>query len=244
MLGYIEYGGETVGTGFVQRKVLGGSFLALDFGRERKGYWGRVHAARSARKMYAQGVRRAVFPVDFPYTALFLRQGIAPVDALPLRRAVCAGFVRRRMETLGIAPAEAVIAVVGDRLSRELVETTRTLALRFRYVLLSVPEGGEELARSLRREYGVSLLLKPTADQLERSDALVLFAPAEGLSGGNRVFCALYHGGEFGKGRIPLDLAEEAQRSLPPGCDREQLAAALHAMGVLTPEMLAPEIAY
>ena len=35
-------------------------------------------------------VRSAVFPVDFPYTALFIRMGVLPVDTLPLRRALAA----------------------------------------------------------------------------------------------------------------------------------------------------------
>jgi hypothetical protein len=110
------------------------------------------------------------------------------------------------------------------------------LAVAFRYVMLAVPEGGEDLARELRRTYGVSLLLKPTRDQLERADALVLFSPRTDLSCENKVFCALYPGGEFTRGRIPVELSGEWIRPLPPNCDREQLAAALYAMGHLAAE--------
>ena len=134
------------------------------------------------------------------------------------------------------------MALAGEYLSRELKTATKSLALAFRYVMLSVPEGGEELARELRREYGISLLLKPTKDQLERADALVLFAPRGDLSGENKVFCALYPGGEFTRGKVPLELGEMLSRTLPPNCDREQMTAALHAVGALTAEAVCGEI--
>lgn len=58
----------------------------------------------------------------------------------------------------------------------ELVRTVTELALGNRYVLLDVPYGGDTLANQLRREYGVSLLLSPTRQQMEEADVLVLFA--------------------------------------------------------------------
>lgn len=242
MLGYIEYDDDTKTVQWEQRRVLGGNFLVLTFGRGNWGIAARFRAARAAKRMHREGVRHAVFPVDFPFVSLFLRQGVLPIDTLPLRREICAAFVRRRMEELQIPPTDGVIALTGEYLSRELKTAVRALALTFRYVMLSVPEGGEELARELRREYGISLLLKPTKDQLERADALVLFAPRGDLSGENKVLCALYPGGEFTRGRVPLELGEMLTRTLPPNCDREQLAAALHAVGALTAEAICSEI--
>lgn len=242
MLGYIEYDENNKIVHLAQRRMLGGTFLALTFGRENRGVAARFHAVRAAKRMHDQGVRRAVFPVDFPYTSLFIRQGVLPMETLPLRRVICAAFVKRRMEELGIAPTQGVIALSGEYLSREMRAVTKSLALSFRYVLLAAGEGGEELARELRREYGISLLLKPTRDQLERADALVLFSPRGDLTGENKVLCALYPGGEYTRGRLPLSLGKEMVRTLPPNCDLEQLAAALHAMGVLDTEMISGEI--
>ena len=51
------------------------------------------------------------------------------------------------------------------------------LVLRHRYVLLDLPYGGGDLCRQLRREYGVSLLLGPSQEQLEGAEAAVLFDP-------------------------------------------------------------------
>ena len=187
-------------------------------------------------------MRTAVFPLDFPLTAVLERQGITPIDPLPLRRAMCARLVRQRLEKLGYAPTQAVVAVVGDYLSHEMEQTVKTLALHYRYVMLSVPSGAEELARSLRREYGVSLLLKPSCDQLERADALLLFAPRPDLRGENTVLCALYPGGETGRGRVAVCLSDEAAVSLPPNCCQEQLAAALYSMGAVDERILHGEI--
>ena len=212
---------------------MGGTFLTLTFGRDNRGVGAKWKAGRAARRMHESGVRQAVFPIDFPYTSVFLRHGIQPVDTMHLRRAVCPSYVKQRLEELKIPPERGIIALSGEYLCRELRETVRILALDFRYVMLAVPEGGEELARELRRTYGISLLLKPTNDQLERADALVVFSPREDLSCGNKVFCALYPGGEFTRGRVPLTLGGEMVRNLPPNCDQEQFAAALHAMGML-----------
>ena len=233
MLGYIEYDENTKVVRLEQRRVMGGMFLTLTFGRENRGMAGRWKVIRAAKKMREAGVRQAVFPVDFPYTSEFLRQGVVLVDTLPLRRAVCPHYVRTRLKELQIPPERGIIALSGEYLNRELRGITENLALDFRYVMLSVPEGGEELGHELRRTYGISLILKPTRDQLERSDALILFAPRTDLSCVNKVLCAVYPGGEFTRGRVPISLGGEMVRNLPPNCDREQFAAALYAMGML-----------
>ena len=163
------------------------------------------------------------------------------MDTLPLRQALAAPLTRRRLEEKGIAATEAVVAVVGSRAGRELLETAKSLALSYRYVLLSV-RGGEEFARSLRRDYGVSLLLKPSIEQLDRADALLLFTPRNDLAQENPILYTLYPGGEAGRGRLPLCLPEALAGQLEPNCGYEQLAAALYTMGELPLEKLLSEI--
>ncbi len=243
MLGYIIYGDGPKKPELGEKQISGGPFVTLRMGQP-------VHpnsplslrrAVRSARKMRDAGVRTAVFPVDFPYTALFLRQGICPVDTLPLRRALAAPLTRRRLEAMGLAPTEAVVAISGERMLRDVAETAKALALSYRYVLLSVRDG-EELARSLRREYGISLLLKPSTEQLDRADALLLFAPKGELALQNPILYTLYPGGEAGRGRLTLKLPAALGEKLEVNCDQEQAAAALYAMGVLALENLLAEI--
>lgn len=244
MVGYIIYGDGPKKPELGTCQIAGASFTALRVGEARhpNGPLALRRAAKGAAQLREAGVRRAVFPVDFPYTALFIRQGITPVETLELRRALAGPLTRRRMEELGLSSTQAVVAASADRMSREVADTVRSLALSFRYVLLSVRSGGEDFARSLRREYGISLLLDPSPDQLDRADALLLFAPREELTRENRVFYALYPGGEAGRGCLPLCLPAGLAERLEPNCGREQLAAALYALGAVSLETLLSEI--
>lgn len=241
MIGLIEYyENSTAKAKLAQERRCGGTFLVLDMGRGARGAFASRRAASAAKQMHAQGVRRAVFPVDFPHTAIFLRHGITPVDPLPLRRALGALYVRRRLDGLGLSATQAVVAVAGNSVTGELAQTVRELALAYRYVLLSVSSGGEEFARDMRRQYGVSLLLSPSNDQLDRADALVLFTPRKELTRENAVLCTLYPGGEE-RGLVPLRLNETLTSQIAPNCPTDQLAAALHSAGVLPAQQLLGE---
>ena len=244
MLGYIMYGDGPKRPELGERQLPGGTFVTLRMGQTAhpNSPLSLARARQGARRLREAGVRSAVFPVDFPYTALLIRQGISPVDTLPLRRALAAPLTRRRLENGGFQPTQAVAAVSGDRAIREVTECAKALALSYRYVLLSVRGDGAAFAKSLRREYGISLLLDPSPDQLDRADALVLFSPRTDLALNNPILYTLYPGGEAGRGRLPLCLPPALAEQAETNCDQEQLAAALYAMGALTAENLLAEI--
>ena len=134
-MGYIIWGNGSRKPALEERHLAGGRFAVLAMGScaRPRGPLARARAGRAARRLWESGVRRAVFPVDFPYTELFLRQGVAPVETLPLRRTLAAPLTRRRLEALGRSPTEAVVGLSGARMSRELWEAARTLALSYRY---------------------------------------------------------------------------------------------------------------
>ena len=244
MIGYILYGEGPRRPELGERQLSGGIFVTLRMGLAARpnGPLALFRARQGARMLREAGVRTAVFPVDFPYTALFIRQGVLPVDTLPLRRVLAAPLTRRRLENGGFQPTQAVAAVSGDRAVREVTECAKALALSYRYVLLSVRGDGSAFAKNLRREYGISLLLDPSPDQLDRADALVLFSPRTDLALNNPILYTLYPGGEAGRGRLPLCLPPALAEQTETNCDREQLAAALYAMGALTAENLLAEI--
>ena len=243
MLGYIIYGEGPKRPELGDLQHSGGNFVTLRMGLEARpnGPLARYRARQGARLLREAGARSAVFPVDFPYTALFIRQGILPIDTLPLRRALAAPLTRRRLEAGGFQPTHAVVAISGDRAVREVTECAKALALSYRYVLLNA-KSAETFAKSLRREYGISLLLDPSPDQLNRADALVLFSPRPDLSQDNPILYALYPGGEAGRGRLPLCLPAGIRAQAATNCDEEPLAAALYAMGALPLETLLAEI--
>ena len=213
MLGYIIYGEGPKRPELGDLQLSGGNFVTLRMGLEARpnGPLARYRARQGARLLREAGARSAVFPVDFPYTAMFIRQGILPIDTLPLRRALAAPLTRRRLEAGGFQPTQAVVAIAGDRAVREVTECAKALALSYRYVLLSA-RGAENFSKSLRREYGISLLLDPSPDQLNRADALVLFSPRTDLSQDNPILYALYPGGEAGRGRLSLCMGEVMMR--------------------------------
>lgn len=184
----------------------------------------RVLAAE--KRLRKLGVTSIILPENF--AAAEHPDGISPVSTLPLRQALAADWLRREMEVRGTRPAGTRVAVAADRLTGEVVRTVTELVLRHRYVLLDVPHGGEEVCRSLRREYGVSLLLAESAQQPE-ADAWVLFAPREQL-GEHPLVLPLYD--EAAPMPVPV-LPPALEEKLPAGTDRLQLLAALLRAGTI-----------
>lgn len=241
MLGYIEYDGRRGKMRAARETRLGGAFFVVYTGCAASGFGSRRRAVRAANVMRRSGVHRAVFPVDFPYTAIFREQGILPVDPMPLRVALCTEYVRGRLAAAGIEESTAVVAVCGDILSAALERTVRELIRVFRNVLVSVPQGGERLAGELRRQMGAVVQVNPSRHRLEQADALVLFAPRGDLAQNNKVLCALYPGAPE-RGKIKLHPGKGSEGEIAENCSGEQLAAALYSMGVLTARRLLSEI--
>ena len=158
--------------------------------------------------------------------------GVAPVSTLPLRRALAADLARAVMAGRNLSGGSARLAVAGDQLSGELVRTVTELVLGNRYVLLDVPYGGDTLANQLRREYGVSLLLSPTRQQMEEADVLVLFAARTDLRRRDPAVLRLY---DEAAPLPPLLLPPVLEGQMPPGLCRPQLLAVLVESGVLRP---------
>lgn len=194
----------------------------------------RVLAA--GKKLRKRGVVQVVLPEDFPFREQLTKCGLRPVSTLALRRAITADWVRAGLSESGQPVAGARVAVTAAALTGEVVRTVTELTLRHRYVLLDLPYGGEELCRQLRREYGVSLLLGPSRDQLEGAEALVLFDRRTDLSLGNPVTLRLY---DEEQALPPLTLPPNLEEELPEGVNRGHLLAALREAGALRREQIA-----
>lgn len=183
---------------------------------------------RSAgKRLRKQGVTRVVLPAGFPYGEELARQGVTAVSTLNLRQEIAARWVRAELEKRGQSVSLAQVAVTAERLSAEVVRTVTELSMRHRYLLLSVPRGGEELGRRLRREYGVSLRLNPTQEELAGAAAVAAFAPVE-LE--HPLLLRLY---EETQPLPKLTLPPNQEAELPEGMDRGQLIAALRRAGAV-----------
>ena len=188
-------------------------------------------AARALRRC---GVTQAVLPEGFQDAGVLERCGLRPVSTLALRRSIAADWVSAELAAWGKTKSETRVAIAAEELTGEVVRTVTELALRYRYVLVQLGHGGEALSRQLRQEYGISLLMQPSAEQVEGAEAMVLFQPRPEWRCRNPVVLSLY-----GEGELPcivLPPALEAQ--LPKGADRGQLLAALRNAGVLKPGQL------
>ena len=181
----------------------------------------------AGKRLRKQGVTRVVLPGGFPYGEELMRQGVAPVSTLNLRQETAARWVRAELEKRGQSVSLAQVAVTAERLSGSVVRTVTELSMRHRHLLLSVPRGGEELARRLRREYGVSLRLNPTAEELAGAAAVAAFAPAETE---HPLLLRLY---EQSQPLPKLTLPPNQEAELPEGLDRGQLIAALRRAGAV-----------
>ena len=185
----------------------------------------RRRVRKALRMLRKQGIGRIVTPQDFAWGEEAKEQGIRPVTTLPLRRELAAEWMDAALLERGMHPAGTKAAVYSDGITGELVQTVTELSLRHRYVALCVPRGGEELARRLRREYGVSLELARRGEELESAGAVAAFAPMEGM---HPLVLRVYDETQPLPGlSLPMEIAAE----IPTGVSREQVLAVLRETG-------------
>lgn len=182
------------------------------------------------KQMRKLDVTRTVLPEVFAFQEQLEKYGVQPVSTLVLRRSIAADWVQWLLTARGLPIAGARVAVFAEHLTGEVVRTVTELSLRHRYVLLDLPYGGEDLCRQLRREYGVSLLLGPSKEQLEGAEALVLFDARTDCQ--SPAMLPLY---DETAPLPPLSLPPALEEKLLAGVDRGQLLSALQEAGVLRP---------
>lgn len=178
------------------------------------------------------GVTFVVLPEKFEWEKLPEKAGLQRPSTLLLRQMIAADWLRMELERKGKLSAGTKVAVSAPRLTGEVVRTVTELILRHRYVLLDLPGEAAEFSRRLRREYGVSLLTDPSPEQLEQTEALVLFGDRPDLKKGNAVVLQLT---DETVPLPPLLLPPVLEEQLPTGVERGTLMAVLYQGGVLRP---------
>jgi len=188
----------------------------------------RRRVATAGKRLRKLGISRVVLPEDFLYEQQLRKLELQPVSTMVLRRALAADWVRWILTERGVPLAGARVAVCAESLTGEVVRTVTELVLRHRYVLLDLPYGGEDLCRQLRREYGVSLLLGASQDQLEGAEVLVQFDNRREFHGGTTL--AVY---DESVQMPPMSLPPVMEERLPAGVNREQILAVLYGAGAI-----------
>jgi hypothetical protein len=192
MLGQLVFDG---GRGGPQRALLYG-LPVLRCQADPEGFWGERRLKRAGRSLCAGGAVRALVPAGFDRWPLLLKLGLRPVDPGAFLRAQAAPLAASLLERQGLAPDRATVALRGRRADGEMLRAALALCPRVRRLTISAPQGGEELAAWLRREYGLpilpadapaqaSLLLQPGTEPEDANPcpALTLFGPEPDLAG-------------------------------------------------------------
>ena len=192
MLGQLVFDG---GRGGPRRALLYG-LPVLRCQADPDGFWGERRLKRAGRSLCAGGAVRALVPAGFDRWPLLLKLGLRPVDPGAFLRAQAAPLAASLLERQGLAPDRATVALRGRRADGEMLRAALALCPRVRRLTISAPQGGEELAAWLRREYGLpilpadapaqaALLLQPGTEPEDANPcpALTLFGPEPDLAG-------------------------------------------------------------
>ena len=174
MLGYVDYRAE--GGPAAPTRLIGGVRFRAVYVRRGEGAAARFSARLAAHALRRGGVRCAVFPPDYPYRGLFALCGVSPPPLTPLYHALAAPIVRRYAAQNALELRRAVVAFAAPYVTPELRRAVWELSAEARYIVLRIPGGGGELARSLRRERGVAARVAAPGESVS-ADLTVCFEP-------------------------------------------------------------------
>lgn len=192
------------------------------------GFWGDRRLKKAGRGLLRGGARRVLVPRGFQHWPLLGELGLVPVEAETLVRAHCAPLALAALARRGLSPDRATVALRGTRAGWEMARAAEELCPRVRCLVVDAPSGGEELARWLRREYGIPILPAEEGGHLAlrfqpgpppcEEEALELYGPAPDLAGLRLaapalaeedredlpLLAALWEGGKLGRGDIKI----------------------------------------
>lgn len=137
------------------RTLCGARFCAVYVLRG-TGLRAQCSADRAARYLRRHGVKRAVFPAEYPYRERFVRRGIVPHGDAALRQEKAAELALYALEKAASSPGNARVALLATSPSGALEKTAFALVPRLRYLTICAPEA-DRLARMLRWDWGVSV---------------------------------------------------------------------------------------
>lgn len=160
---------------------------------DRSGFWGERRLRRAGKSLRLGGALRVLAPPGFDRWPLLEGLGLRRVDPELFVRAQSLPLTLKLLERQGLAPDRATVALRGLRADREMARAAAELCPKVRRLVVDAPKGGAELARWLRREFGVPILPPGEAGQAAlrfqagcpaREEAgLDLFGPRPGLAG-------------------------------------------------------------
>lgn len=236
MVGWIIYEEQRRKRGELSPVLLSGCMMMKGTVPGKRLLGGRLEAARIAGGMRKRGVRTAIYPESFPYEDIFWKAGIMPYPILPLYQAMTPQMLRWEMNALGISPANATVAIVGDALTRAAEHMICELCLQIRYLIVQLKGQEAPLCDTLRREYGVSILQTPTRSQLLKADAIIELSPQERAGEKPPILLRIYDGDcVLHQNHFAFSLPGGLSKEVSENTCTEQLLSYLMEEGVLKP---------
>lgn len=160
-----------------RREVYGLPVLQVQV---RPGGWMEKGRLRRGTKRLAQaGIRRVLVPQGFAQWPILAHWDLRPVDPVPFLRFYAPQIILAALKRQKIASHTATVALRGQRVDRDMARCAQLLCPLVRQVAVSAPQGGEELSRWLRREYG--LPVQPDGAQV----SLAVYFDGEGAGEGD-----------------------------------------------------------
>lgn len=155
MYGYIDWR-ETGKGGFsLQRTgICGVCFWELRVPKPGSLFF-RQRLRRAVHTMHTNGVRRAVFPPDFPFAEVLAEEGITSLPEENLRRRLLEQLLKRACGGKKISASSWAAALYARGESRDVRDASRLLAEKCRYLQLHLAQDSGALEKELRYTYGV-----------------------------------------------------------------------------------------
>ena len=186
MVGWLAIGGEDWRVRLEQVQVRGLPLLRARVpdppGLRRRGLERRID--RASRLLARSGCRRVLTPAGFAGWERLTRWGLIPVAAEGLAQALAARIALAQLKRRGIRPAWATVGLYAHRVNRACFEAARVLCPCVRQLVVDAPDGGEDLARYLREEFGAAVLEGRGG---RRPDVCLCFTPGEEVPQGGLV---------------------------------------------------------
>ena len=224
------------------KRLGGGRFFVVSTVRCRSGLLWTRRLHRAVRVFQRAGVGTVIFPAAFDRQALFEKAGVAAAGEETLRRRTAGAAARVLLAQHGLSAPACCALLLGDHMSADLRRTLTELALHVRYTMLCAGGGGGEVCSMLRREYGISVLREPGAEQLARARLQLTFGAARPVVPPPCLWlpcgaCTAAEGFENSAPYIQYAVPEPLEASLgASGASRNALLSALLEMGTLRPE--------
>lgn len=155
MLGQIKL--EEGGWGTARRADLYG-MTVLRTRIDLDGWMRNTRLRRGGRGLYTAGVRRVLLPASLEDSDVLKQYGLAPVDPGPLVRACAPDLALTALRAMGQEEKRAAVALRASRVDRDMARSAALLCGQVRHIIIDAPQGGEELAVRLHREFGLPVL--------------------------------------------------------------------------------------